>query len=396
MIFKTFENDIDKWTAKIGIFGKSFNELGTAIKNALWTSKNEVNNFGEEISFWDALKNNLLPKKEDITSQLIDVMPEINTDNLVDATEKIKNLSKDVANGTTTWQELFDALPEGQKHFAQLGQQMEGQIITTEGVAKANKAARNTAIAHNEALKQQTLSAKAGQVALKGLAMVGNMFAGFLIAKGFELVAKEIDKYVNRIEKAKEASEKFLSSFESSQQTLASHKELIKTVEDEYLGLSNGVDALGRNISLSTEDFQKYQNICNQIAEAYPQMVSAWDKEGNAVINLKNKVNELKEAYEEERIASLNSFVAGADKVTKAYKSSTDTSASFSFEKTSGYKQQLEALKETYKLLNEYKDKEKLSFLDKEAIASEISGSVANGLPSRLKKKLVNGVLLSK
>ena len=65
MIFKTFDNDIDKWTAKIGIFGKSFNELGTEIKNALWTSKNEVNNFGEEISFWDALKNNLLPKKED-------------------------------------------------------------------------------------------------------------------------------------------------------------------------------------------------------------------------------------------------------------------------------------------------------------------------------------------
>lgn len=28
MIFKTFENnDIDKWTAKIGLFGKSFNDV---------------------------------------------------------------------------------------------------------------------------------------------------------------------------------------------------------------------------------------------------------------------------------------------------------------------------------------------------------------------------------
>ncbi len=34
MIFKTFNNNIDKWTAKIGIFGKSFNELGTAVNNA--------------------------------------------------------------------------------------------------------------------------------------------------------------------------------------------------------------------------------------------------------------------------------------------------------------------------------------------------------------------------
>lgn len=27
MIFKTFNNDIDKWTAKIGVFGKSFNAI---------------------------------------------------------------------------------------------------------------------------------------------------------------------------------------------------------------------------------------------------------------------------------------------------------------------------------------------------------------------------------
>ena len=28
MIFKTFENnDVDKWTAKIGLFGKSFNDV---------------------------------------------------------------------------------------------------------------------------------------------------------------------------------------------------------------------------------------------------------------------------------------------------------------------------------------------------------------------------------
>lgn len=400
MIFKTFNNDIDKMSAKWGIFGKSFNDIGTAISGKI----SDINkNFQATDDLIGSIKNSgdsiwarLYPTKEQIASL------EVNVPELIDTTKanEYLNVMKQIDAGIhpmfKSYQDWHDELSDGEKWIAKHAQSTQGQIRSLNGVTEANKKARDAAIAHNAALKQQTLGAKAGQVALKGLAMVGNMFAGFLIAKGFELVAKEIDKYVNRIEKAKEASEKFLSSFESSQQTLASHKELIKTVEDEYLGLSNGVDALGRNISLSTEDFQKYQNICNQIAEAYPQMVSAWDKEGNAVINLKNKVNELKEAYEEERIASLNSFVAGADKVTKAYKSSTDTSASFSFEKTSGYKQQLEALKETYKLLNEYKDKEKLSFLDKEAIASEISGSVANGLPSRLKKKLVNGILLSK
>ena len=36
MIFKTFDNKIDKWTSKIGIFGKSFNEPGTVILGKTW------------------------------------------------------------------------------------------------------------------------------------------------------------------------------------------------------------------------------------------------------------------------------------------------------------------------------------------------------------------------
>ena len=55
MIFKTFDNDIDKWTAKIGIFGKSFNELGNAVRDAFKTTIDNIDNFDEDISFWDAL-----------------------------------------------------------------------------------------------------------------------------------------------------------------------------------------------------------------------------------------------------------------------------------------------------------------------------------------------------
>lgn len=225
MIFKTFNNDIDKWTAKIGIFGKSFNELGTAINNAFKSVIDNFDNFDENVGFWESLKNNLLPKKEDITSQLVDVMPEINTDNLIDATEKIKILSKDVANGTTTWQELFDTLPEGQKHFAQLGQQMKGQIITTEGVAKANQAARDAAIAHNAALKQQTLGAKAATVAMKALSIAGNM-----------LLMWGISKIAEGIEYLTSANERYI---ESQQEIVDKTKEQIAEYDEEINSLTD-------------------------------------------------------------------------------------------------------------------------------------------------------------
>ncbi len=64
MIFKTFNSDIDKWTAKIGIFGKSFNELGTAVNNAFKTTIDNIDNFDENIGFWESLKNNLFSKKD--------------------------------------------------------------------------------------------------------------------------------------------------------------------------------------------------------------------------------------------------------------------------------------------------------------------------------------------
>lgn len=55
MIFKTFDSDIDKWTAKVGIFGKSFNDLGVAINDAF------DNLFDNGEDFWESLKNNLFP-----------------------------------------------------------------------------------------------------------------------------------------------------------------------------------------------------------------------------------------------------------------------------------------------------------------------------------------------
>ena len=59
--------------------------------------------------------------------------------------------------------------------------------VTGDDLVKANQNARQAAIAHNAALKQQTLGAKAANVAMKGLALVGNialsMLASFVVSK---------------------------------------------------------------------------------------------------------------------------------------------------------------------------------------------------------------------
>ena len=226
MIFKTFDSNIDKWTAKIGVLGKSFNDFIEASNNRKIVIDDLFTINGVSLkdakkqagSFWSYL----YPKKEDIKNQLVDVMPEINTTNVSDAIEKIKVMASAVSEGKTSWQNLFDTLPEGEKHFAQLGQQMEDQIITEEGVIKANQEARASALAHNEAIKAQTLSAKASKVALQALATVGNILAGFIITKALQAAVTAFDNYIHRVEKANEAMQDAVNEYESAKSSLES------------------------------------------------------------------------------------------------------------------------------------------------------------------------------
>ena len=76
MIFKTFDSDIDKISAKWGIFGKSFNDIGNAIigrisdiNKGFQATDDLVGSIKNSDSIW----KRLYPNKETIQSQLINV-----------------------------------------------------------------------------------------------------------------------------------------------------------------------------------------------------------------------------------------------------------------------------------------------------------------------------------
>ena len=82
---------------------------------------------------------NLFPKK-DLHGQLWNVMPKIDSGNVSSATTEIIDMATDVSTGQSTWQQLYDAKPADQKYLVQLGQQMEGLIITEQEVIKIGRA----------------------------------------------------------------------------------------------------------------------------------------------------------------------------------------------------------------------------------------------------------------
>lgn len=133
----------------------------------------------------------------------------------------------------------------------------------------------------------------------------------------------------------KESVNKMVDSYEESQKTLQSHKSTIDDIKDKYETLSKGVDELGNNISLTTDQYKEYIDICNQIADMYPSLVSGYTSEGNAILKLKGNVDALTKAYKDEQKAAAASIISGSDdgnkNVVKNYKNQNKTSVKQAF-----------------------------------------------------------------
>lgn len=289
MIFKTFENnDVDKWTAKIGLFGKSFNDVIDSINKRKLDIDNLMSS-GLVSSYSDAKKqvgglfSYLYPKK-DIKSQLIDVdsvFPKIDTSNVKEIKAEIIDMSKSVSDGKKTWQELFDTLPSGKKHFAELGQQMEGQIITEDGLIAANEKARVSAIAHNNALKQQTLGAKAANVAMKGLAIAGNM----LLMWGITEAISALYKFSQVSKDVANSAQEIGSSFKETKKDINSYKEKVEELRGVINNSSSSVSEVtqARKDLMAVQDeliekFGTEKESISAITEAINGQAGAWEK----------------------------------------------------------------------------------------------------------------------
>lgn len=116
-------------------------------------------------------------------------------------------------------------------------------------------------------------------------------------------------------EEAKQAAQEILNAYKDAQNTLKSNKNTINEISSDYERLSKGVDDFGNNISLTTDEYKKYNEITNKIADMFPEMISGYTKEGNAILLCKGNVDELTKAYEAAAQAARQAAIAGGNDV---------------------------------------------------------------------------------
>ena len=131
------------------------------------------------------------------------------------------------------------------------------------------------------AWKEFTTTIKPSSLAGLGIMVGAAVVAG--IAQGIENSKKNLQEAYN------EASEAYSNALSSSANTV------------EYDKLAKGVDYLGNNISLTSEEYQQFLDLSNKLAEAFPELVVRTDEYGNKLVGpdgLAGKVGEVTEAVD--------------------------------------------------------------------------------------------------
>ena len=210
--------------------------------------------------------------------------------------------------------------------------------------------------------KFSSFTSKAG-TALKSfgssvLSMGANMLAGMAIGAAISGVITLIDDYIHKNERLIEAGEEAKSSIESTFNEFSDGKssitdlgkslsdnadeiittgDAIDTLAEKYTKLRDGVSSIDNgNKFLSDEDYQSYLDISNQIAEQFPSLVSGYDAQGNAILNLGNNAStaasQLTELYNASMLSAnvemgdqLNDRYAGVEAQIKEYQDEITT-----------------------------------------------------------------------
>ena len=171
-----------------------------------------------------------------------------------------------------------EAIKSDIPYLTAIQQEMSNSSETARNLAKSAKGA----VVDINAIPKASKAAAAG---MKALSVAGNMLVNMGVAFVVTKLIEGIQWLATASERAKEAASELADELNAQKTTIEGNISTISGLEDEFKRLSKGVDDYGVNISLSAEEYQRYQQIVQQIVGISPSLISGYDKEGNAIAN---------------------------------------------------------------------------------------------------------------
>lgn len=159
-----------------------------------------------------------------------------------------------------------------------------------------------------------TTFTKKASTALKSLgAAMASMAVNWAIGKVIDLIATGIDKFGNASKHAAENAKALVSEMNKSISSISSNSSTLSDLNDEYQKLSKGVNKLGENVSLSTDDYSRYKEIISQVSSIMPNMTTYFNSQGEKIAFAKGELKDLNKEYENYIHNQAIEYVANGD-----------------------------------------------------------------------------------
>lgn len=195
-----------------------------------------------------------------------------------------------------TFKDIMDDTGMSAKEVADiLGNDLSPEISSYVNTSKDGKLSTE---GFKTSIGNLSIGAKAGQVALKGLAMAENMLVSLGISAIISLAVKGLDNLVHAADNAKESAESFSNSFKSINEEFTSNDSKLSDLQKQYNELSKGVNSLGENVSLTTDEYDTYKQVISEISDMMPSLLARYDDEGNKIGFVQGKLKDLSAEYD--------------------------------------------------------------------------------------------------
>lgn len=193
----------------------------------------------------------------------------------------IKEYNDGIKNGTLNTEKFTETISQSNPS---LGKYLTGLNGATAGIFNYGKSLATATV--------KTFALEAATMALNAATSFG---VSFLISAGISALTSFIDNIIITKEEIKEAGEAARNTIDEISTNFENLQKETDDVKTRFASLAQGVENLGKvNQSrgkLTTDDYEEFLDLSNQLADLFPQLKIGYDDNGNAILNLSGNVN---------------------------------------------------------------------------------------------------------
>ena len=158
------------------------------------------------------------------------------------------------------------------------------QKLATLGLAGAQEAATLSAFSLRGAIKALGVAFKSNPIGAIISALTAVMTITTTVMSYHK---KKQEEAAQALKDAKASIEEYQSKIDDMNKKLSDHKNVVGEAKESYATLAKGVNTFNNtNVNLSTEDYERFIETNNKLAELFPELKTGIDSEGNAILGL--------------------------------------------------------------------------------------------------------------